>query len=70
MLKNEILIDINQIENVNNNSSNIGFQNIPKPKIFYNEIDFYINAIEEECKRFNKERFSLFYEIIKNHILL
>ena len=38
MLKNEILIDINQIENVNNNSSNIGFQNIPKPKIFYNYI--------------------------------
>ena len=70
MLKNKISIDINQIENVNNNSSNIEFQNIPKPKIFYNEIDFYTNAIEEECKKLNKERFSIFFNIIKNHILI
>ena len=69
MLKNKISIDINLIENMNNNSSNIEFQNIPKPEIFYNDIDFYINAIEEECKKLNKKRFSIFFNIIKNHIL-
>ena len=43
--------------------------NINKPKIYYNQIGFYLKAIDEEYKKLNKTRFSMFYRIIENHIL-
>ena len=59
-------IDFNQIEEVKNNGLNI---NTFKPVIYYNNILFYKNAIDEECKKINKSRFKIYYNLISNHIL-
>ena len=59
----ELQIKYNHI-NINNKQ-----QNYYKPKIYYNEIGFYLNAIDEECKKLNKTRFSKFYRLLENHIL-
>ena len=59
----ELQIKYNHI-NINNKQ-----QNYYKPKIYYNEIGFYLNAIYEECKKLNKTRFSKFYRLLENHIL-
>ena len=59
----ELQIKYNHI-NINNKQ-----QNYYKPKIYYNEIGFYLKAIDEECKKLNKTRFSKFYRLLENHIL-
>ena len=59
----ELQIKYNHI-NINNKQ-----QNYYKPKIYYNDIGFYLKAIDEECKKLNKTRFSKFYRLLENHIL-
>ena len=48
----------------NNNLNNI----ISKPIIFYNNIFFYKNAIDEECNKINKDRSHIYYQIIHYHL--
>ena len=59
----ELQIKYNHI-NINNKQ-----HNYYKPKIYYNDIGFYLKAIDEECKKLNKTRFSKFYRLLENHIL-
>lgn len=54
---------------INYNHINNKSYNINMPKIYYNQIGFYLKAIDEEYKKLNKTRFSMFYRIIENHIL-
>ena len=59
----------NEEMKLNYNHINNKSYNINKPKIYNNQIGFYLKAIDEEYKKLNKKRFSIFYRIIENHIL-